>query len=306
MFSFNRQKAESMKRVSPVIVAAAMILAGSLRGAGFATLKWAGGARAAGMGMAFTARADDGTASFWNPAGLDRLDGVRAVISLHRWFSDVQSEFFSIGWSRKRHGFGAHVLYTRVGDIELRETATLEPLAVFSAYELAIGFSYSLRVSSALSFGLTVKTLYEKIDVDDVWGLAADAGLLWVWGTDGLRLGWVLQNMGRTGRFNRERIELPLISRLGAAIPFRAIGAQWLAAVEGVAEKDAPFHVHAGFEVFWDSGLILRCGYQTGYQTRNVSGGIGFRWSRYRLDYNYTPTRWGLGDSHQMGMEFVL
>lgn len=294
-----------MKPFFPVIVASAMLLAGPLRGAGFATLKWAGGARAAGMGMAFTALADDGTASFWNPAGLARLDEAHGVISLHRWFSDVQSEFLSIGWSRKRHGFGAHVLYTRVGDIELRETATPEPLAVFSAYELVIGFSYSLRISAALSFGLTAKTLYEKIGVDDVWGLAGDVGLLWTHGTGGLRLGWVLQNAGRTGRFNRERIKLPLTSRLGAAMPFRAIGARWLAAVEGVAEKDAPFHIHAGFEVFWDSGLMFRAGYQTGYETRNVSGGVGFRWARYRLDYNYTPTRWGLGDSHQIGIQFT-
>ncbi|HPT47104.1 MAG TPA: UPF0164 family protein, partial [Candidatus Rifleibacterium sp.] len=39
-----------------------------------AYLKMGVGARALGMGSAFTAVADDSTASFWNPAGLARLE----------------------------------------------------------------------------------------------------------------------------------------------------------------------------------------------------------------------------------------
>ena len=40
------------------------------------------GARAAGLGGAFTARADDATAIFYNPAGLAFLDGLRIQTSL--------------------------------------------------------------------------------------------------------------------------------------------------------------------------------------------------------------------------------
>jgi long-chain fatty acid transport protein len=54
-------------------VAAALALAGTAHGGGFSIYE--AGARATGLGCAFTATADDGSALFYNPAGLAFLEG---------------------------------------------------------------------------------------------------------------------------------------------------------------------------------------------------------------------------------------
>jgi long-subunit fatty acid transport protein len=65
------------------ILAAAVTLATGLRpSAVSAQSSFEPGARAAGMGGAFVALADDTSALFYNPAGLVHLKGVRAKVNL--------------------------------------------------------------------------------------------------------------------------------------------------------------------------------------------------------------------------------
>ena len=51
------------------------------------------GARAAGMGGAFSALADDITSLYWNPAGVARLKGITVGASYTKWFADVTHNF---------------------------------------------------------------------------------------------------------------------------------------------------------------------------------------------------------------------
>lgn len=275
-------------------------------GGGFSSLKLGADARSGALGMAFTAVSDDGSGGYWNPAGLTSLVRKDFIFSIHRWIGGVRSEFLGFGWGDKKGGIGIHVLYMEVGGIEHRVVPTPVPLATFSNHELIVGFSYARTLKERISVGFTLKVLYEKIFVEEAWGMAADLGILWrVW-EGGLRVGGVVQNLGTTGRLRDENVTLPLTGRLGVAQMVKIFGGRWVFIVDGVKERDFPFHLHGGVEYGWRNVVFLRCGYQTGYETRDLTGGVGVVWRGYRLDYSYMPLHAGLGDSHRLSVGISL
>jgi hypothetical protein len=276
--------------------------AGSARGDGFASLRLGADARTGAMGMTGTAQAGDGTAGYWNPASLAYLQRNDAVLSLHSWIQGVQSEFLGMAAGGERHGFGLYVLYTQVGDIEYRVTPSPEPIATFTAHEAATGLSYGRQFGSRFSVGVTLKALYEKIFIDESVGIALDAGFICRLRSGGPRLAAVIQNMGFTGKLRDQSIRLPFTGRLGLEWPFRFMGGSLILAAEGEKARDLPFHFHSGVEYGWKQRIFLRLGYVTGYDSRDITGGVGFRWGRMRLDYQYMPFRQGLGEAHRVSL----
>src|SRR5258708_37140292 len=53
------------------------------------------GARAVGMGEAFSSVSDDATAVFWNPAGLILAKGTQFNLTHAEWLQGVTNEFFA-------------------------------------------------------------------------------------------------------------------------------------------------------------------------------------------------------------------
>jgi len=288
-----------MKRIFVFLFVLVLSLSSSWGGS-FPTLKLGSTARSEALGMAYVAVADDASGGFWNPAGLASMRGGDAVLSLHRWIQDVRGEFLAFGWETHHGGYGVHVLYTDMGELEHRLTPSPTPLATFSAHEFVMGISFGRTIYNRLSVGLTAKLLYEKVYIEEAWGVAADFGFLWDVFADGLRIAGVVQNIGKTNPLQTEDIRLPFTVRLGVAYPLSLLGGRWWFVLDGVKERDFPFHLHGGVEYGWRERLFLRCGYQTGYETRDFTGGLGVTWGRYRLDYSYMPLGMGLGDSHRL------
>ncbi len=271
-------------------------------GEGFQSLKMGGTARSEAMGFAYTSVVNDGSAGFWNPAGLMHIPHVDAVISVHRWIQGVRSEFASMGWAGEKNGWGVHLLYTDAGEIEQRTVPSPTPISTFSAHELIAGISYARMIRPGLSVGITGKFLYEKIYIEEAIGWAVDIGFHYTIWEKGPRVGGVLQNLGKTNPLREEAIELPMTGRLGVSYAHDFLSGTWILAVDGVKEKDFPFHVHTGIEYTWNQIVSLRCGYQTGYDTRDFTAGLGVVYGRYRLGYSYMPISLGLGDSHRFSV----
>ena len=269
---------------------------------GFPGLKLGGGGRAAAMGLAYTALANDGSGGFWNPAGLPSLNRKDVMLTGHRWMEDVQSVFLGLGIGNSKTGYGFHMLYTEIAGLEHRIEPSPTPLAEFSTHEWVGGVSFARAISPALSVGFTLKLYYTKIFTEEAWGFGGDLGFLWRFQEVGLQLGGVIQNLGKTTDLRNEPVQLPLTARVGISYPVTGLGGEWVFALDGVKERDFPFHMHAGMEYAWQDGIFLRLGYQTGYHTRDVTGGVGFAWSGYRLDYTYIPLEGGLGDSHRVSL----
>ncbi len=272
---------------------------------GFSSFKMGPDARAGAMGYASVAFAQKSAACFWNPAGLASGEGAEFQFSMHRWVADVQSSFLSAAWGKGRSGFGAHLIFSSVGDIEYRDKPSPAPLFTFSAYDLIAGLSYARMLGPRMSLGASVKVMYEKIYIHEAMGVACDLGAVWSVWENGLRLGGTVQNLGTMGKLNEENIELPLTGRIGAAMPFRVWDLGCAAVLDLVKERGFPVHVHGGLETVW-SILYFRVGYQTGFATRSWTGGVGLSWKAWRIDYGYMPLGMGLGDSHRITVTMAI
>ncbi|MCK4513161.1 UPF0164 family protein [bacterium] len=53
------------------------------------------GARSVGMGGAYVSLADDGSALYWNPAGLSQTTGMRLDVSHVSWLDDASYQYAS-------------------------------------------------------------------------------------------------------------------------------------------------------------------------------------------------------------------
>lgn len=292
-----------MKRISSSVTITILILSMHIPhgyGGGFPSLKLGFCARSEGLGLAYIGFAEGASSMYWNPAGLAQLNGGDILFSHHRWIQDVRGLGLAFGWGQGNSGTGVHILYTDIGEMEFRTVPSPVPETTFSANELIAGVSHARTILDRLRVGVTVKLFYEKIFIEEAWGYGVDVGVLWEAWEDGLRIGGVVQNIGKTNDFRNEAIELPLTARIGLAYGLEALGGQFLFVLDGVQEKDFPFHLHGGVEFGWRGMLFIRGGYQTGYETRDVTAGAGIIWNRFRLDYSCMPLGAGLGDSHRL------
>jgi len=107
-----------------VLVLGFAVPAGATKYAG-AFMENGGGARALGMGGAFTAVADDPSATFWNPAGLAGLDSRELLVMHSERFGDLIDRDFvaytqPVGWNifgGDFSGFGLTVIRLGIDDI---------------------------------------------------------------------------------------------------------------------------------------------------------------------------------------------
>ena len=137
--------------------------------------------RAAGMGMANVAVADNAYAPFWNPAGLAGQQGTEVSFTHAPWLPALGANLSYEHLSAK-HGLGGlgtiggHLTYFDLGT----QTATDETgfeLGTFSSYEVALGLSYGYPVTENLSVGTGARFIYSNLTGGtDVAGASTSAG----------------------------------------------------------------------------------------------------------------------------------
>ncbi|TPW18899.1 MAG: hypothetical protein FD126_3226, partial [Elusimicrobia bacterium] len=102
-----------------------------------AFLKIPAGARAVGLGSAYTALADDASASAWNPAGLGKL-GRRELTATHaEMFSGLRHEFLAAAAPTRLGTLGLAAEILTQADLEGRD-AQGRPTGSFAASDRAV------------------------------------------------------------------------------------------------------------------------------------------------------------------------
>lgn len=123
--------------------------------------------RAAGMGNAGVAVADNANAIFWNPAGLADQVGTEMALTHSNWLPEFKAGIFYEYLVAKHHipgwgTLGAHVTYLFLGEHEYRD-AQNNLLGDFTSYDLAAGLSYGFKVGKNLSLGTGVRLIYSNL-----------------------------------------------------------------------------------------------------------------------------------------------
>lgn len=273
---------------------------------GLSFLKSGIDARAVGMGEAYVAMTADASAVYWNPAGLLGAKRSNVLFNHNEWILDIRGEFAALSIVRSRSAWGVHVNSFNIGEIAVREIPSTEPLAFTSAHYLSSGLSYARRLHERLDLGLSLKYLFEKIDVNTASGYAFDAGLIYRPPVNGFKLGATIQNLGSMGNLRNDDTALPILLRLGAAyqLPLKVTGVNVNLASDLVKVSAENTRWHLGSEFLLWKQIALRAGWMLGYEARDFTLGVGFNRSALRLDYGYLPS--DLGSTHRFTINFSL
>lgn len=288
------------------IFASTLVFAQSAGNTGLSFLKFGFGARNIAMGDAGASASNDLSALYYNPSRLALLENNEVFIMHSSWIQDVNSELFGIKWNLFGLPWAIGLNYTSISDIEIR-TRPGEPDAKFNANYFFGSLSTGFYVWDKLSFGTTIKYLYEGLLSDESIGWGFDFGLNYETPFKGLSLSTVIKNIGSMNALRNKETQLPTDFRLGSAYKFGVESAKldFVAVAEFQKYLDTEdIHFNLGGDIIYDQIFALRIGYQSGYEAKSFSGGIGLMWGSLRFDYTYMPFSLDLGNANLFSLQF--
>ena len=271
-------------------------------------LKIGVGAKATGMGEAFGGIADNSTAIYWNPAGLGFLKTKELSYRHNIWFQETTHGFLGYAHPLQKFTLGVGIDYLTMGEIE--ETTEVSPQGTGKKLrakdDTALFLSLSKRIKEALSLGINLKYIQQKIADERDAAYAADLGLLYKFSR--LNLGLTLQNLGTNMKFADEEYSLPFNIKAGLA--YKGIKNTTLA-LDVNLPKDNKTSYHLGGE-YWIGGLLaVRAGYNSHISGNDLgkfnlgeglSAGFGVNLKAVRLDAAYISYG-DLGDAYRISLQ---
>ena len=271
---------------------------------GLAFLKLGVGARSIAMGEAFSSLTDDASAIVYNPSRL--LFGAKNnVLLMHNsGVQDFSNDFIGAKVSYEKFAFGFGIVKSGVDNIEIR----LQPgpaIDKFNSENLSIGLSGAYKINDYISIGLTAKFLYEKYYVDEASGTGFDFGTNY--SKDNTNFSFVLSNLGSMNPLKNASTTLPTSVRFGGSYIIPSRDFNFAIAVDGFKVLNGGlFHFHTGGEAAYKDFIFIRLGYQSNYENKGLSTGIGLKYKGINLDYALIPytSAFGTGNTFSLGVTF--
>lgn len=273
-------------------------------------LKLAVGARPVAMGETFTGLADDVNAIYWNPAGLNQINGIEISAMYAVWFEDISFSWVACVQNGLGGKIGTAINYLWAGTINKYDRDDNELNESYNAYDIAFILSYA-RLIKKIPLGMNLKFINSKIEEESAMGIAADIGILkTISKIKDIKIGIAVQNLGIGLKFINERDPLPVNIRTGTY--YRLLNDNLTLALDINFPIDYTINVHFGSEYRYRlnsvSVLMLRAGYKS--TTVNdldtlsgLSAGFGISSSNLGIDYAWVPY-WELGSTHRLSVTF--
>jgi len=274
------------------------------------------GARALGMGGAFSAIANDGSAVYWNPAGLSQLT-KREISFMHasRFNGLLHTNFINFIYPDKNgNTFGISYFRIGVDDIPKSTKLDIKNRPIIEGYmqdvEQALFLSLSHRVSNNFFIGGNLKTIRQNVGSNSSLGFGFDIATLYRFSKK-FSVGANLQDIAGTyvlWNTGQKDIRAPTIKwgfALSSSVPF-LFGKATLAvnqnirfegensenafALGEVAGSDFQF----GGEFLFLNTVALRAG----LERENFTAGTGFKINIFEIDYAFVS--YDLGNTHRI------
>lgn len=256
-------------------------------------LKIGVGAEALSMGESQVAATDDLYASYWNPAGLSRLEKPQLALMHNEWFAGINHEF--VGFALPLGDIGTVGLsssFLSFGELQGRDRDGNET-TIFRPYDLALILSYARRFGTALAFGTNAKFLREQIADESGTGIAFDVGVSYTFSGMPLALGFNAQHLGPRVKFIEEAFGLPVTFRFGGA--YKLWNDAFILTMDIIRPSDNHIATGAGAAYTIANILQLRTGYKYKIGGNDLgaisglAGGFGLTLGQFQLDYALVP-----------------
>jgi len=282
------------------------------------------GARAAAMGGAFVAVANDLTAIYWNPAGISRLPTVQVAFMHAEFIADTKFDWAALSIPLNRLGsIALSITSLAHDDMEIRTIEEPEGTGeFFSAADIAMGLSYAINLSNRFSIGINGKFIRSQIFNESASAVGFDVGTLFRTNFNGLRIGATIINFGQKMRLrgrdlitlvdlapdkfgSNDRIvseiqtgsfDLPLAFRAGIAMDVLNIkGSRLTVSLEAFNPSDNAESVNTGMEYTFSDFASIRFGYKSLFKADSeegftAGGGLNLNvdGSKIIVDYAYS------------------
>lgn len=266
------------------------------------------GARAMGLAGAYTALADDGTAAWWNPAGLGAVDMLTVDSSLGSLYDGrMQTLSFAAAYPLPAGASAGlawmHSFYPQGTEIN-EDTVSLAG-------------SLPLTPDRRLQLGGALKVLFGGIRTEDAHfsALGFDLGVRYHLPLSGkgeaLDLGLRAQDPDtRLNWSNSESEQVPQSTVLGAAYHFdpdtlAALDLEWVRS--GQEEGEVTRVLRTGMERWFFGLFAVRAGYLLDdHRTSTFSAGLGFKAAGWQAEYALLGQVAELGLSHRLSVSYGL
>lgn len=297
------------------------------------------GAKANGMGGAYSSIADDATALYWNPAGVATINEYQTYFSHTSLFADINLNFVGFVIPVGALGnVGLSVTALDYGEMEV--TTEFNPDGTgetFSAGSYAFGISLARPITEDFLLGVTAKYIREDIFNSSASGFAFDIGTIFTTPFYGVKFASSITNYGTkmkmdgqdllvqhdsdpqsTGNnesldayLGTDEFDLPLRLQIGLSKDFYFLEDQRLTiSVDAAHPNDNNQWMNVGGELaLFNEMIFLRGGYKTLFLEDSQEGlalGFGLNYTgleffRIAIDYSFQKGEY-LDDIHTFGV----
>jgi len=157
----------------------ALIYAAAQRPGAVFLLIWPG-ARPTAMSGAFSAIVDDGTACYYNQAGLAFINSTIISLQHANWLpglhADMYYEYAGVTRSLKTGTLGFNLIYLTTGPTEVIDFDG-RYIGTYTTFDIAMGLNYGLKLRPNLGIGAGWKFIYSYLVAPWVWGRMPQLGI---------------------------------------------------------------------------------------------------------------------------------
>jgi hypothetical protein len=270
------------------------------------------GARACGMGEAYTVIGQDADALFYNPSCIGEIDDrFDLSIGVTQWFADINYGYLALVYNAGVWGnFGISVMAPDYGDIygtELDSLATLGFRETGQVYvsTYSIGIAYARELTDKFTIGAQVKYVMQHLGSSSdpanpeqmienlMHTLSYDFGLLFYPGFKSFAFGMSVRNFSPRVKYEMIGFELPLTFALGVGADILDFFGEYPdysfnIGVDMIHPRDWQEMYHVGGEFAYKDMIFLRAGYKFRYSQEGLNAGIGVRYAGIKIDYSYS------------------
>ncbi len=245
-----------------------------------AFLSYGAGSRAMGMGRAFAGVADDATAIFWNPGGLTAVNQNQVLLQYMSLMDGNNFQYLGYSHILPYVGtLGVGLVFLNQGAAEGRDAGN-KVTENFTNNQFAFLGGFGMDVTSQLAAGGTVKIVNQTMMSLSATGFGLDLGLIYH-PFPFLNLGLSLQNLVSPSIKLKETADVyPMNMTLGIAS--KILGDKLIGDVDLSKNMDQDqLKVRFGLEGSPFHNIFIRAG----YDLEEFTGGLGYRYSDFQLDY---------------------